>query len=1290
MNRRKHFIYIFVFSIFFTAALFGMNNHIAEASSITMPKFHFQVGTTSIADKGSYELKTPNNYITVLGENNEVPTNVTWTKPQDNVISLVDDSVPAGSIPYRRQMNREGPGYTTITANVTYNNMSVIIMCSVSVNLQVDQQKTGTVEATTTHIKVLALDSGASKQVFLKYVDYDSGSGNVTGAAISGAALIFDSDNKGVATVDSNGVVKAVGAGSATITVSTTTLSPTDVASTDKVVVMVRPEFSFVKSVSGTSITCKSVDDNNYPKAGESDGGVYKQVPSSFDLQTNAHSAEDVVLEVYNTTNGKRVLVDKNSNLLKYTVNSSGSVSFTNIKTGTYEIYMFSDKTVDENNKNVPYACMKIYVPIILNNITVVMNVGDTYNILENSNITDTNIFTKTATYDSEIISFFYDTYTFTANKKGTTTLTLTYNTGAGLYDDKSLNPSSNFEISITVIDGISLNMNNATIYTKGTLQLIALVTDNTSDIYWSSSNTTVATVADGLVTGVKEGGPVTITAKQKINGVWKKATCTIMVQKSVETISINPTKTTIAINSFLSIKATVTPSSMVNVQLQWKSSDETVAKIVDFSGLTATIQGLAGGHAVITAINKDNVVVGFCDITVRQPVAGITLSETAASPNLTQKILQLRATITPDNAVNKTIIWKSTDESKATVDENGMVTLKKPGTVTISATSADSPAIVAYCTLDIQIPVASIALDENVKTMYVGESARLSYVILPSNASNNVVTWVSSNPSIVAVDSAGKVTAKGVGTAVVILRTADGGFSTYCTITVKLVATSIQFDVNKLSLKTGEYRTLKTTLTPKGSTDNDLTWECSDTKIATVDSDGKVVAKSSGTCIVMAKTLAGGVAYCTVTVTQGVTSLVLNFSDKTIYKGESFTLEASINPTNATSLEVTWKSSNTKIATVNSKGDVKGLIGGVVIITCTTADGGYAATCVLTVKEAVTKIKLNHEAYFLGANKSVRLIATVTNETATDQKIAWSSSDEKVAIVSSNGKVTAFKAGYATITAMAKDGSEAEATCEVRVVTLVSKVSLSKSTMSMFVGESKPLKATIHPKNATLRRAKWTSSDPKIAIVDEDGTVIGIKAGSVMITASALDSSGKKNICYVSVYDRLASTGITLQDKKITLVPDEAKIVEMVLIPAASTDDVTWSSDNTAVASVNKDSGKITAKAPGTAYVTVMTDSGKTATIEVTVIGLNETKLIAEEYTDYKQRLTVEGATGLIKWQSSNPLVATISADGTVGARGVGTAIITATVNGRKLTCKVVVKSMPKPTVSRYLRTYI
>jgi uncharacterized protein YjdB len=979
--------------------------------------------------------------------------------------------------------------------------------------------------------------------------------------------------------------------------------------------------------------------------------------------------ATDLKWEVYDCSSGKK-LPDSGPKL-SYSVSTlSGNVSFSAVKAGTYEIYAFANSAYNKNT-SAPFAYMKIVVPIDLNDVNLNMEVGDTYSIPDNSNIPGIGIFAFTYDDGSELIAEVDEEGVITARKKGHVLLHLHYQSENDLYDDKLIldgDVENDFYIDINVIDGIALNTTNASLYTAGTLLLQALVTDPTLEITWTSSNPTIATVVDGKVTALKPG-TTTITASQKINGVVKKATCKITVQQSVATIVIDPAKVTLPIGSYQTLHATITPKGLTGVNLQWKSSNPNVVIVSEASALTATIQGISGGNAVISAINQDNVVVGYCHVSVQQPVTSITLSETEITVALNTKRLQLRATAYPENALNKEISWSTTDSTKARVDANGLVTLVKPGTVSIIATSVDSPSVRAICNITIQIPVVSVALDETEKTMYVGETARLSYVLLPTNSSTNSVTWTSTNNKVVTVDGTGKVTAKGVGTSVIILKTIDGGYSVYCTITVKKVATGVKLDVSKLDLKSGDIYYIKAELSPKDSTDTNLAWESSDTKVATVDANGKVVAKESGQAIIMARTEAGGIAYCKVTVTQPVEGLIINFSEKTIYVGDKFELKASVSPSEASQLDVIWKSSNPEVATISEDGEVKGLTGGTTLITCTTVEGKYTATCVVTVRELVTTIKLNYDSYKIGKDKTVILEATVSTQTATNKKVTWKSSNTKVATVSSKGKVTGVAYGFATITAYAMDGSEVEASCDIEVVKTVTRVSLDKVYLAMLVGEGAELKATLEPKSATYGKVSWISSDDKVALVDEDGFVTAIAPGTATITAQAMDDSGKKAVCYVTVSNRVPATGVTLANKSLVMVPGEDKLVQAVMAPVNSTDSLKWSSDNVAVAKVDTKTGKITAKSIGTANITVMTNSGKTAIIEITVIGLNVTSLELEQYTEYT--LTVEGTTSRVTWDITNPAVAVVR-NGMVSTRATGNATITAQVNGRKLQCKL------------------
>lgn len=1256
MNRTKRWgSLLFICLIFFGVIIYSIDNHV-NASTVQATEYVFYINSQLRNPGTEYEMTNANLLMYIADRNGyfDPGATVSWTTSNPHVVDF-------GAKPTQENfMNlvRKGPGYTSITATIQLSNGSTVSRSIlIKVALDIDTEKMGLTTSTTTQQSILVFNeiggTEGTKPILLKHVDY---TGSVSGAAVTG--IIWESKDDTVVSIE-NGIATAKGAGTTEIVVRTTTTTGSNQAMQKSLRVVVRPRFELTWTDDlGTA--------RRYPSESTRTTNAIKDVPSSFQIQSNALSAKNLHWVVKDRAGN--IIAQTDQSKMSYEISElSGIVNFSNVKAGTYEIFAFAHKDYNEQSLFVPYAYIRVEVPIRLKDQHIVMNVGDVYNILENSNIPSVSTFQYGAV-DQNIASVINGR--ITARSKGQITLTLTYNAGTGLYD-----PSTQlvtFNLTVTVIDGIALSMTSAKMFIAGELQLQATVTDETIPIVWSSSKPDIATVENGLVKA-RAKGTTTITASQRINGIVKSATCVITVSPAVSSITLNPANITMAIGKLETITATVAPTDISNVNLTWRSSNPNVVSIESTNNLSVVVKGQRGGSAVIAAINQDNIVVGYCHITVLQPVTGISLSETNIVVDLSMKNVQLRATVTPENATNKKIIWSSTDPTKARVNQNGLVTFLKPGSVSIIATSEDNPIVTAYCNITINIPVASIALDETTKTMFVGQTARLTYLVLPNNSSNASVTWTSTNPAVVTVDNTGRVTAKSVGTAVIILRAVDGGQSVYCTINVKRVASGVKFEVNELSLKTGESYTLTPILTPNDSTDTQLLWESTDTKIATVDAKGKVTGRAAGTAIIMVRTEAGAIAMCKITVTTPVRGVIINMTERTLFIKDKFELKASVNPSNASNLTITWSSSNTKVATVNSNGVVEGIKGGIAIITATTVDGGFSASCVVTVREPITTITLNKKSYNLGLGKTYTLKATVTTESATNPKVRWVSSNPKVATVTQNGLVKGISLGRATITAIAQDGSKVEASCEIRVVRPVTSVTFDKTYMNLLVGQKSTIKATIRPSTATIRTLKWKSSDESIAIVDNRGVVTALKAGSVTITGTANDNSGHKAVSYVIVRERVPATSIKTIDTKVTMVTGETKTVQVSVNPSTSTDSYTWSSDNTGVATVDKKTGRITARGIGRANITVMTESGKTAVVEVTVIGLNITSITIQQYTDYPYPLRVEGATGRVDWSIDNPNIATV-VNGRVSSRAVGTTTIRAKINGRTLTCRLTV----------------
>ena len=175
-----------------------------------------------------------------------------------------------------------------------------------------------------------------------------------------------------------------------------------------------------------------------------------------------------------------------------------------------------------------------------------------------------------------------------------------------------------------------------------------------------------------------------------------------------------------------------------------------------------------------------------------------------------------------------------------------------------------------------------------------------------------------------------------------------------------------------------------------------------------------------------------------------------------------------------------------------------------------------------------VEKVSLNKSATTLTEGESETLTATITPSNATgDKTVKWSSSNEAVAAVDSNGKVTAKKAGTAVITATSSNGKTAGCTVTVKQKEIaITGIGLNKSTTSLTEGESETLTATIAPSNATGdKTVKWSSSNGAVAAVDSNGKVTAKKAGTAVITATS--SNGKTAGCTVTVKQKDTYTGL-------------------------------------------------------------------------------------------------------------------------------------------------------------------
>lgn len=371
-------------------------------------------------------------------------------------------------------------------------------------------------------------------------------------------------------------------------------------------------------------------------------------------------------------------------------------------------------------------------------------------------------------------------------------------------------------------------------------------------------------------------------------------------------------------------------------------------------------------------------------------------------------------------------------------------------------------------------IKVISIKLNKVNCTIYNNQKVQLKAIVNPINAINKKVSWVSSNSQIATVDRNGKVKALKVGNTIITAISTDGSnVSAKCKIKVVQRVTKVKLNKSVVNLsKKGKTAKLKATVYPNNAYDKSINWTANNKNVATVDKNGKIKATTNkGVTYIIAKTKDGSNKSAKLLVVVGTTvqKITLNKTSVTFSrstKNITYQLKKSIKNKNATYKAVNWYTSNKNIATVDSNGKVMVRKKGTVTITAKAKDGSNKyAKCKFTVKQLVTKLSYNSkkQAKEVYRNKTIKFNVIVTPNNANNKGIIYSSSNKKVATVTSKGIIKGIKEGTAIITARAKDSSKKAVKLTIKVkkppITINTKLSSdefnsNKKYVDMYVNE--------------------------------------------------------------------------------------------------------------------------------------------------------------------------------------------------------------------------------------------
>jgi uncharacterized protein YjdB len=599
---------------------------------------------------------------------------------------------------------------------------------------------------------------------------------------------------------------------------------------------------------------------------------------------------------------------------------------------------------------------------------------------------------------------------------------------------------------------------------------------------------------------------------------------------------------------------------------------------------------------------------------------------------------------------------------------------------------------------------VVSIDLAPSSITLVVGAEAPLQATARDESGlalTGVPLVWSVRDTAIARVSPTGVVTARSVGNTQV--AASAGGVSAIATLTVQPppVASVIVQPLSR-TLVLGESATFAAT--PRDVNGSPLsgrviTWSSNNTDVATVTQAGEVATRGVGTATITV-TSEGASGSATVTVSPvPVASLAVQPSSASLTVGGTVTLGADIRDANGAPLDraITWSSDNSAVASVSATGVVTALTPGSATITAQSeGKTGTAAISVSRVPVASIAVAPGSASLVVGGSVTlVPIVKDASGAVLTDRTVAWTSSDVGVAVVSTSGAVTGIAPGSATITA-ASEGKTGTSAVTV-VPTAIASVTLQPDAATIRVGASTTLTPTVKDVTGAIvsdREITWTSSNVAVATVSSTGVVTGRAVGTATISATSGGKSGSTSVTVVAV----PVGSVAVAPASVRLVPTQRESLTSVMRDANGvvvTDrTVTWSSSNTAVATVAPD-GWVTAVAPGVATVTA-TSEGRSGSANINVVPMpvgsvtvspasstvqtGETKTLSATVRDTSGAVVTDR---VMTWSSSDETIATVSSAGVVTGVSAGTATITATSEGKSGSAAVTVLPVPVATVT-------
>ena len=865
----------------------------------------------------------------------------------------------------------------------------------------------------------------------------------------------------------------------------------------------------------------------------------------------------------------------------------------------------------------------------------------------------------------------------------------------------------------------VVLSVDADTILESTTSRLSARVTDQTgalklAAVTWTSTNPAVASVSTGVVTGIRPGTAMIIASA----GTGADSAL-ILVTPNEAVLDVHPSAAIVALGDTIRFVATTRDDNGNSVsvnQLQWSSSDTVAARFIGGGMLVAR----AEGELSVSAASADRRGTGSVKV-FRAPVASVTIAPSTANVYQGEKLaLEVTLRDQPGRLVEGDVNFGSSDYSKATVNQDGIVTGISPGSVIITATSGTKTGSATITVLG--APAASVALSVP-DTVPVGVEVELSATPLDASGSplsGRTITYQSANPAVAAVNNQNQ-TVKGITAGATTISAIVDGIVASERLTVGgRYATSISITPGSPSISVGQQSQLTAKVLDQAGTEiagQPVSWSSTNQAVATVSSTGLVSATSAGSTTISAGS--GGLSASVEVSVVNVPVAYVRISPSTaslVVGGSPVTLTATAFDANERQLAgrvASWSSQNPIVATVNSSGVVSAIAAGSTTITgsiegktasVTVTVGSAPAAAVASVTVSLASAALN-----VGQQTQASALIKDAQGNTLSRAVSWSSLDTGVAKVSASGVVTAYAGGTVAIMARSEDVSGyASLTVTTPSPTAVASVTLDAPTWSLNVGQQVPTSVTLKDAAGNLltgRTITYSTGNSSVLTVSSSGVLTGVGSGMTEVRATSGGVTDDAVFTVAGTTGAIASITVTPASATLSVgqTSQETAVAKDAQGSVIDGTSFTWTTSNPAAAIVSS-AGTVSAVGAGTATIRAAA-GGVTGSMSVSVTSTVAT-VASVAVTLSNTNIQVGGtaqasavakdASGnvlpgtVFTWKSSSTSVAAVSTSGLVNGVSTGTAQITASVAGVAGSANVSVSGTSTPPPSGTIPTIV